>query len=116
MSEETKIRRVRLSALSQHERNANTGTLRGRAALEDAIRQHGAADAGTLDRNGVILSGNKRAEVYSEAGMDEADYEAGDGVEDRLDDARALLYDMHVLLRYSREAWLRCGPLDAETE
>jgi len=32
------------------------------------------------------------------------------------DDARALLYDMHVLLRYSREAWLRCGPLDAETE
>ena len=71
MSEETKIRRVRLSELSQHERNANTGTLRGRAALEDAIRQHGAADAGTLDRNGVILSGNKRAEVYSEAGMDE---------------------------------------------
>jgi len=52
--------------------NANKGTERGRYAIESSMREFGFADAGTLDRNNVIIGGNKRTEVAGEIGMDEA--------------------------------------------
>lgn len=65
------IRRVKIADLVPDGRNANLGTERGLRAPEDSIRQDGAADAGTIDRNGVIISGNKRAERFADLGLDE---------------------------------------------
>jgi len=50
--------------------NANRGTLRGRSLLEDSLRKYGAGRSIVTDRNGIILAGNKTAEVaVGELGM-----------------------------------------------
>lgn len=63
---------VTIDQIKFDRRNANKGTERGRYAIESSMREFGFADAGTLDRNNVIIGGNKRTEVAGEIGMDEA--------------------------------------------
>lgn len=64
--------KVKISEIQFDRTNANKGTERGRYAIEASMREFGFADAGTLDRNNVIIGGNKRTEVAGEIGMDEA--------------------------------------------
>lgn len=63
---------AKLDQIKFDKNNANKGTERGRYAIESSIREFGFADAGTLDKNNVIIGGNKRTEVVGEIGMDEA--------------------------------------------
>ena len=64
--------KAKISDIKFDKGNANKGTERGRYAIEASMREFGFADAGTLDRNNVIIGGNKRTEVAGEIGMDEA--------------------------------------------
>jgi hypothetical protein len=64
--------KVGLDSIKFDRANANKGTVRGRGMIESSIREFGFADAGTLDKNNVIIGGNKRTEVAGEIGMDEA--------------------------------------------
>ena len=64
--------KVGLDSIKFDKSNANKGTVRGRGMIESSIREFGFADAGTLDKNNVIIGGNKRTEVAGEIGMDEA--------------------------------------------
>ena len=63
---------VKISDIKFDRTNANKGTERGRYAIEASMREFGFADAGTLDKNNVIIGGNKRTEVAGEIGMDDA--------------------------------------------
>ena len=47
-------------------KNANRGTQRGRKVLEDSLRELGAARSIVVDKNGVIVAGNKTAEVAAD--------------------------------------------------
>ena len=50
-------------------RNANRGTLRGRALLESSLREYGAGRAVLTDRDGVLIAGNKTFEVAQRLGI-----------------------------------------------
>lgn len=45
------------------DKNANKGTPRGRALIEDSLRNYGAGRSVLTDRNGKLIAGNKTAEV-----------------------------------------------------
>ena len=51
-----------LADLSPDPRNANLGTDRGRASLEQSLRAYGAGRAVLIDRHGQIIAGNKTVE------------------------------------------------------
>ena len=61
---------VDLSSLTPDRRNANRGTERGRYMVARSHEKFGAARSGVIDRNGVIIAGNKSAEAQAELGMD----------------------------------------------
>lgn len=61
---------VDLSSLTPDPRNANRGTERGRYMVARSHEKFGAARSGVIDRNGVIIAGNKSAEAQAELGMD----------------------------------------------
>jgi len=68
-----KISKANLSDIKFDKSNANKGSERGRYMIESSMREFGFADAGTLDRNNVIIGGNKRTEVAGEIALsDEA--------------------------------------------
>lgn len=50
--------------------NANKGTLRGLAMLEDSLQENGAGRSVLADKNGVLIAGNKTVERALELGMD----------------------------------------------
>lgn len=72
MSSDPKIEKAPISAIKFDRANANKGSERGRYSIEASMREFGFADAGTLDKNNVIIGGNKRTEVAGEIGMDDA--------------------------------------------
>src|SRR5262245_22824061 len=51
-----------LTDLLPDPQNVNRGTERGRAALEQSIREYGAGRAVLIDRHGRIIAGNKTVE------------------------------------------------------
>lgn len=55
--------------LTPDPRNANRGTERGRALLEHSLRQYGAGRSILADKNGVLIAGNKTAQVAGELGL-----------------------------------------------
>jgi DNA modification methylase len=61
---------MKLSELKPDPRNANKGTERGRAAVKHSISELGAGRSILVDRNGVILAGNKTASAAESAGID----------------------------------------------
>ena len=71
-SETVSVKSLSLADIGFDAKNANKGSVRGRGQIEASLREFGFADAGTLDRNNVIIGGNKRTEVAGEIGMDEA--------------------------------------------
>jgi DNA modification methylase len=62
---------VKLSDLVPDSRNANKGTLRGLAMLDDSLREDGAGRGILLDRNNNIIAGNKTIERAVDAGFEE---------------------------------------------
>ena len=59
----SKAKRAKLSDLKPDRHNANRGTQRGRAYVEDSIRQHGLGRSILVDREGNIIAGNKTHEA-----------------------------------------------------
>lgn len=51
--------------------NANRGTERGRALLEQSLRQYGAGRSVLVDRNGRIIAGNKTLQTAGEIGLED---------------------------------------------
>jgi hypothetical protein len=62
-------RRLRLDDLTPDPQNANHGTDRGRAALEQSLRTHGAGRAVLIDRRGRVIAGNKTVEQARRLGL-----------------------------------------------
>ena len=55
--------------LTPDARNANKGTVRGRAMIEASIRECGAGRSIVVDKEGRVIGGNKTLEVVEELGL-----------------------------------------------
>lgn len=62
----------RLTEFVPDDRNANRGTPRGAAMIEDSLREFGAGRSILVDRNNRIIAGNKTHQEAVDAGFDEA--------------------------------------------
>lgn len=58
-----------ISDYQQDDRNANKGTVRGMAALEDSLRKNGAGRSILVDKDGRIIAGNKTHEQAAAIGL-----------------------------------------------
>lgn len=58
-----------LASLTPDKRNANKGTVRGRALLEDSLRKYGAGRSILADKHGNIIAGNKTLESAADIGL-----------------------------------------------
>ena len=67
-----KTKSTKISSLKPQVDNANKGSQYGDHLLEKSIRKYGFREAGTIDRNGSIISGNHRTEKAGELGIEEA--------------------------------------------
>lgn len=65
-------KKIKLSDLTFDPANANTGNARGDSAIRDSISRFGFVDAGVIDRNGVLIGGNKRTHAADDLGMEDA--------------------------------------------
>lgn len=54
--------------LTPDDRNANKGTLRGSAMIEQSFQDHGAGRSVLVDRKGKLIAGNKSTEAYANGG------------------------------------------------
>jgi hypothetical protein len=63
---------VPLTDLTQDDRNANAGTERGRAMVEESLRRFGAGRSILVDRNGNIIAGNTTHEAAIDIGLTDA--------------------------------------------
>jgi hypothetical protein len=61
-----------LTAFMPDDRNANVGTSRGRAMVEDSLRHNGAGRSILVDRNGRIIAGNTTHEAAVDIGLTDA--------------------------------------------
>lgn len=57
--------------LTPDPRNANRGTERGAGMLEASLREYGAGRSILVDRNGVVVAGNKTLEAAASIGLDD---------------------------------------------
>lgn len=60
---------MKISDLQHDPRNANKGTERGSEAIESSLRRYGAGRSILLDKNGMIIAGNKTAKNAAAAGL-----------------------------------------------
>jgi hypothetical protein len=58
-----------LEDLAQDPNNANLGTERGATLLETSLQKHGAGRSILADKNGVIIAGNKTAEISAKLAL-----------------------------------------------
>jgi len=65
------IKRVKISDLKTDGQNANLGTVRGREALEKSLSDLGLGRSILIDKNGVIIAGNKTYEEARRQGFQE---------------------------------------------
>jgi hypothetical protein len=63
---------AQLTAVQQDNRNANSGTERGRAMVEESLRRYGAGRSILADRHGRIIAGNTTHEAAVDIGLTEA--------------------------------------------
>jgi DNA modification methylase len=61
--------RCGIERLTPDRRNANRGTLRGRALLEDSLRRYGAGRSILADKHGNVIAGNKTLEASADIGL-----------------------------------------------
>jgi hypothetical protein len=62
---------MKLSELTQDPKNANTGTCRGKTAVERSLLNCGAGRSIVIDKDGIILAGNTTAAAAQSAGLNE---------------------------------------------
>lgn len=65
------IKKIKAAELKPDLHNANRGTERGRYAIETSLREYGAGRSILVDKNGVIIAGNKTLETAAEIGLDD---------------------------------------------
>ena len=70
-SKDFAVQHKRIADLTQDAHNANRGTVRGAKAIAASLKDYGAGRSILLDRNGVIIAGNKTAENAGAAGMED---------------------------------------------
>jgi hypothetical protein len=58
-----------IARLKPDARNANKGTARGRALLEDSLRRYGAGRSILADKHGNVIAGNKTLETAADIGL-----------------------------------------------
>src|SRR5688572_6108116 len=63
---------VPLTDLTPDDRNANVGTARGRAMVEESLRRFGAGRSILVDRKGNIIAGNTTHEAAIDIGLTDA--------------------------------------------
>ena len=61
----------KLKDLQPDPKNANRGTERGGAMLEESLRNYGAGRSLLVDKNGVVIAGNKTLEAAVSVGLDD---------------------------------------------
>lgn len=71
----------KISDLIPDPHNANKGTAAGRGMLETSLQLYGAGRSIVLDKNNVILCGNKTAQVAGEIGFENVRIVETDGTE-----------------------------------
>lgn len=64
-----KIRTIPISKLVLDDHNANAGTKRGRALLEQSLKKYGAGRSVLIDKNNRVIAGNKTVEQARANGM-----------------------------------------------
>lgn len=62
----------KLTDFTPDARNANKGTVRGLAMLEDSLRKYGAGRSILVDKHGKVIAGNKTLESAVDVGLGEA--------------------------------------------
>jgi len=67
----TQVKQLKISELRPDGRNANKGTLRGIALLEDSLKKYGAGRSILIDKNGKIIAGNKTFEQAGASGFED---------------------------------------------
>jgi hypothetical protein len=70
---------MKLSELTPDKGNANKGTQRGLKALDTSLRQYGAGRSILVDKNGVVIAGNKTLERAADIGIDDVIVVESDG-------------------------------------
>lgn len=63
----------KLTEIKFDELNFNKGSVKGNALLEKSLQKFGFREAATLDKNGVLIGGNKRTAKAGEIGMEEVE-------------------------------------------
>jgi len=64
------VKRIQsIDDLQPDPKNANQGTERGRGMLEQSLREYGAGRSILVDKEGVVIAGNKTLEVAEELGL-----------------------------------------------
>ena len=61
----------KVSDLTPDTHNANRGTERGMAMLENSLREFGAGRSILIDREGRVIGGNKTLEKAAEIGLED---------------------------------------------
>lgn len=87
---------INLKDIAFDPENANKGTERGLYMLEHSMEEFGFIEAGTLDKNNVLIGGNKRTEASQSVGISED----------------AIVVDVDG----TRPVYIRCKHLDLNTE
>jgi hypothetical protein len=70
---------MHISDLKTDPNNANRGTERGQQALTDSIGRYGLGRSILIDKNGVVIAGNKTLETAGQLGIDNVDVIKTDG-------------------------------------
>jgi len=70
---------MKLKDLVPDPHNANRGTERGRAMLEDSLKQYGAGRSILVDKHGRVIAGNKTLETAIESGFTDVEVIQTDG-------------------------------------
>ena len=70
---------MHISDLKPDPSNANRGTERGQQALTDSIGRYGLGRSILIDKNGVVIAGNKTLETAGQLGIDNVDVIKTDG-------------------------------------
>lgn len=65
--------RKKITDLHFDTKNFNKGSQKGNALLEKSLQKFGFREAATLDKNGVLIGGNKRTAKAGEIGMEEVE-------------------------------------------
>lgn len=76
---ESKIKHGTIRDLKFDPKNANRGTARGNSALEESIQKFGLGRSVLVDKNGVILAGNKTVETSGALGIENVIFIPSDG-------------------------------------